>query len=525
MYLFPYPHFLENEYNRVSVPIDHSTAPQLPYICIYTFVSMEKIDFENYIDSVPKPNIEGGYTEGVEEDANVENVWKSASEILRTTIDKVQYNSWFTGVFLEDIRNGTAIFSCPNEFNRRRIEEDYKVLLKTALLKSTGQDLQLDFFIKHSSEDNKRNRYKYAQQESESIDLFTASENEQKRYQRALADSGLNPRYTFDNFIVGSHNRLAEAVAQAVVNEPGRAYNPVFIYGMTGVGKTHLMHAIGNELIKNNSSTKVVYVSIEQFLNEMIGAIQTRKTEDFRAKYRTVDLLIIDDVQFVETYPKTQEELFNTFNTLYHANKQIILASDRPPKEIRNITDRLRSRFEGGMVADIQPPDYETRVAILKHGMVEKKTTIPDDYVELIAKNIDSNVRELEGALNKVITLIKIGDNPTFEQVAKILKVDIESKRVKITPQKVIKSVSTVFDVSVTDIKGSRRTAYVALARQVVMYILRKELDLPLERVAKEVNRKDHTTVIHAYKQICEKVEKDSRFAEKIELCRRELTQ
>lgn len=486
---------------------------------------MQKIDFENYIDSVPKPKIEEGKVESTQNDIDVEDIWKSTSEILRTVIDNVEYKSWFTGVYLEDIRNGVAVFSCPNEFNRKRIEENYSSLIKTTLFKSTGQNLQLEFFIKPSTEENRKSRYKYAQQETQSVDLFTASENEKRMYEKALTDSRLNPKYTFDNFIVGSHNRLAEAVAQAVVKELGRAYNPVFFYGNTGVGKTHLMQAIGNELIKGNPGKKVVYVSIEQFLNEMIEAIRTKKNEEFRFKYREVDLLMIDDVQFVETYPKTQEELFHTFNTLYHANKQIILASDRPPKEIRNITDRLRSRFEGGMVADIQSPDYETRVAILKQGMIEKRFNVPDEYVDLIAKNIDNNVRELEGALNKVITLIRLGEKPTYEEVAKILQVDIESKRIKMSPQKVIKSVSTVFDVSVTDIKGNRRTAYVALARQVVMYILRKELDLPLERVAKEVNRKDHTTVIHAYKQITERVEKDSRFAEKIELCKRELTQ
>lgn len=485
---------------------------------------MEKFDPEKYIDNLPRPNIQSNRVEN-DNSIDIEEVWKIASEILRTVIDKLEYKSWFTNVYLEDIRNGIAVFSCPNEFNRRRIEENYASLLKNTMLKASGQNLELEFVIKMSSEENKKNRYKYAQQETQKIDLFTASEIEKEKYQRALADSRLNPRYTFDNFIVGSHNRLAEAVAQAVVKDPGRAYNPVFFYGNTGVGKTHLMQAIGNELIKDNPSKKVVYVSIEQFLNEMIESIRTKKNEEFRFKYREVDLLMIDDVQFVETYPKTQEELFHTFNTLYHANKQIILASDRPPKEIRNITDRLRSRFEGGMVADIQTPDYETRVAILKQGMIEKNINVPEEYIELIAKNIDNNVRELEGALNKVITLIRLGENMSYEEIARILQVDIESKRVKMSPQKVIKSVANIFDVSVTDIKGDRRTAYVALARQVVMFILREELDLPLERVAKEVNRKDHTTVIHACKQISERIEKDSRFAEKIELCKRELIQ
>ena len=486
---------------------------------------MDKIDFEKYMNSIPKPNIDEGRIESAQSSVDTDEVWKSVSEILRTNIDKVEYGSWFGKVYLEDIRNGTAVFSSPNDFNRRKIEEEYSGMLKAALLQVTGQNLQLEFFIKPDIQESKKNRYKFAQEEVQSIDLFSASENERKIYEKALAESFLSPRYTFENFVVGSHNRLAEAVAQAVVKEPGRAYNPVFFYGSTGVGKTHLMQAIGNELIKSNPKTKVVYVSVEKFLNDMIESIRAKKNEEFRSRYRETDLLIIDDVQFVENYPKTQEEIFNTFNTLYHANKQIILASDRPPREIKNITDRLRSRFEGGMVADIQKPDYETRLAILRQGMIEKKSNIPNEYMELIAKNIDGNVRELEGALNKVITLIRMGENPSYEEVAKMLQVDIESKRVKMNPQKVIKCVSGIFDVPITDIKGNRRTAYVALARQVVMYILRKELDLPLERVAKEVNRKDHTTVIHACRQISERVEKDSRFAEKIELCRRELAQ
>jgi chromosomal replication initiator protein len=270
------------------------------------------------------------------------------------------------------------------------------------------------------------------------MDLFSAVENEQKQYKKALSNARLNPKYTFDTFIVGSHNRLAEAVAQSVVLDLGNAYNPVFFHGNTGVGKTHLMQAIGNKIIKDDPTKKVVYVSIEQFLNEMIESIRTKKNEDFRAKYREVDLLMIDDVQFVETYPKTQEELFHTFNTLYQANKQIVLASDRPPKEIKNITDRLRTRFEGGMVADVQMPDYETRIAILKQIMLEKGVVVKDEYIDLIAKNIENSVRELEGALNKVITLVRMGENPTHQEVAKILQLDIASKRLKISPQKVL---------------------------------------------------------------------------------------
>jgi chromosomal replication initiator protein len=279
------------------------------------------------------------------------------------------------------------------------------------------------------------------------------------------------------------------------------------------------MQAIGNEILKKDPTKKVKYISIEQFLNEMVEAIRTKKNEDFRNKYRAVDLLIIDDVQFVETWESTQEELFHTFNTLYQANKQIILASDRPPKEIRNITDRLRSRFEGGMVADMQSPDYETRVAILRQALSDKNYTIPDEYVELIAKNLESNIRELEGALTKVVSLFKLGVEPTQEDVARLLQIDLETKRKRMTPKKIIDTVSEVFDVKPSEIKGKRRTAYIAQSRQVVMYILRTELEIPLEKVAQEVNRKDHTTVMHACEKIENLMEENPRIAKKIDNC------
>ena len=484
---------------------------------------MDKIDFEKYKGDLPKPDLKESTS--LESNIDTEDTWKIVSENLRMVLEKVDYNSWFSDTYLEDIRNGVATFSCKNDFQKLTIEKNFRSLLKRCLLQATGQNMEIEILVKsiEQKEEKPKDRYAYYERENRGMDLFSEAESSERKYQDAISKARLNPKYTFDTFVVGSHNRFAEAVAQAVINEPGKTYNPVFFYGNTGVGKTHLMQAIGNEILKQDSSKSVVYVSIEQFLNEMIEAIRTKRNEDFRSKYREVDLLIIDDIQFVETYPKTQEELFHTFNSLYQANKQIILASDRPPKEIKNITDRLRCRFEGGIVADIQIPDYETRVAILKQEMIEKNFKVSDEYIELIAKNIESSVRELEGAFNKVVTLMKLGENPTYEDVARILQVDIDSKRLKITPQKVIKCVSNVFDVPISDIKGSGRTAYVALSRQVVMYILRKELDLPLERVAKEVNRKDHTTVIHAFKQISEKIESDSRFAEKIEVCRREL--
>lgn len=482
---------------------------------------MDKVDFTEHLEKIPKPIIEENSNEYAEYDAD--ELWKSTKENLKLMVGGREFSGIFGNSYIENIQNNTVLISCDAAYKREKILKDYKTILKNALLKSSGRNFDIEINLREK-DSSPQERYVYHDPSgSQDFNLFTSVERETKEREDAIKKAQLNPRYLFSNFIVGSNNRLAAAVAEAVVKDLGSAYNPVFFYGNTGVGKTHLMQAIGNEILKENPNKKVVYISIEQFLNEMVEAIRTKRNEDFRNKYRAVDLLMIDDVQFVETYPRTQEELFHTFNTLYQANKQIILASDRPPKEIKNITDRLRSRFEGGMVADIQPPDYETRMAILKQAVIDKNINvgIPQEYLEMIAKNIETNVRELEGALTKVSSLIRLGLSPTREDVAKLLQIDIDSKRKRITPAKVISAVSDVFGVKSSEIKGSRRTAYVAQCRQIVMYILRRELSMPLEKVAKEVNRTDHTTVIHACEKIEKLYEKDSRIRAKLDECYR----
>ncbi len=488
---------------------------------------MDKIDFEKYADSIPNAEIKEGTI--LNQDLDVDDVWKIVNENLRMVLDRVEYDSWFSGTYLESIQNGVATFSCSNEFKRETILKDYNKFLQSCLTKATGQNLQIEIVIKSTESKEPKERYKFVTNTGNPvIDLFTKMEGDKRKYEDSVKKAKLNPRYTFKTFVVGSNNRLAEAVAQSVVSDienedMTKSYNPVFFYGSTGVGKTHLMQAIGNEVLRINPDRSVAYVSIEQFLNEMIEAIRTKKNEDFRAKYRDVDLLIIDDIQFVETYPKTQEELFHTFNTLYQANKQIILASDRPPRDIKSITDRLRTRFEGGMVCDIQPPEYETRFAILKQIMLEKRVEVPEIFLDLIAKNIENSVRELEGALNKVITLTKLGEVPSYEEVARILQVDIESKRRRVTPERLLEVVSSVFDISIRFLKSSRKTDNVATARQVAMYLLRTELELSLKSAAKTVGRKDHTTVMYACEMIPKKIKEDPGLAEKLEKCKRDL--
>lgn len=476
---------------------------------------MQKADFGSYIENIQNVG---------EENFNYEDIWKITKEHLKLTITNRVFQSLFANSYIENITNGVIQISCDSEYKREKILRDYKAILKQALTKSTGKSLDIEINVNKLIDTSGRSKYEYHDPQNDlTMDLFSESEKEQNLLKERLEESHLNQKYLFSNFVVGQNNRLAEAAAQAVVDNLGKAYNPLFFYGNTGLGKTHLMQAIGNELLRKEPNKKVIYVSIEQFLNEMVEAIRTKRNEDFRNKYRAVDLLIIDDVQFVEAYPRTQEELFHTFNALYQANKQIILASDRPPKDIKNITDRLRTRFEGGMVADIQPPDYETRLAIIRQVLEEKQMNIPNEYIELIAKNVESNVRELEGAVIKVSTLFQLGSTPTYEDVSRILQIDIDYKRKKITTAKVINTVAEVFDVKPSEIKGKRRTSYVSKCRQVVMYILRTELELPLERVAREVNRKDHTTVLHACEKIEKLMKKESRFNEKMQTCIRSL--
>ena len=488
---------------------------------------MDKIDFEKYAESIPKPEIRTDTQP--QQDIEVDDVWKIVTENLRMVLDRVEYDSWFAGTHLERVQNGVATLSCSNDFKRETILKDYNKFLQSCLTKATGQNLQIEIVVKQQEQSSPKERYRYATKTGNPIiDLFTKMEGDKRRYEEAVKNARLNPRYTFKSFIVGSNNRLAEAVAQSVVTDMeneglSKSYNPVFYYGSTGVGKTHLMQAIGNEVLRVNPDRKVSYISIEQFLNEMIEAIRTKKNEEFRTKYREVDLLIIDDIQFVEAYPKTQEELFHTFNTLYQANKQIILASDRPPREIKNITDRLRTRFEGGMVCDIQPPEYETRLAILKQILAEKKVSVPDAFLDLIAKNIETSVRELEGSLNKVITLTKLGEVPSYEEVARILQFDIESKRKRVTPERVIEVVANEFGISTRFLKSSRKTNGIATARQIVMYILRTELELSLKSIAKTVGRKDHTTVLHACEMVPKKLKNSNDLAQKYEKCKGEL--
>ncbi|MBP5204160.1 chromosomal replication initiator protein DnaA [bacterium] len=472
---------------------------------------MEKADFTYILDKAEDTD--------TKKSLNPDDVWKIAKEHLKLMIGSKTFGAIFRKVYIENIQNGVAQLSCDSDFKKQKILKDHLPSLKMALKKASNMNLEVELNVA-KEEPKKDSGYEYVDTgDNGQINIMSQIDMDNKKKEQMFQESNLNPKYLFSNFVVGANNKLAEAVAEGIVKDLGHYYNPFVIYGNSGMGKTHLMQAIGNEVLREDPTKRVLYISIEQFLNEMVEAIRTKTNQDFRNKYRRVDLLIIDDIQFVEDYPHTQEEFFHTFDELYQANKQIVLASDRSPQEIKKLSDRLRTRLLGGMTADIKTPDYETRVAILRQLIEENNATVDDKYVDFIAKNIQSSVRELEGAMKKVISLCQLGMPPTEETLAQMLQIDIDYKRKKIPSGKVISAVSEVFDVKPADIKGKGREAYVAECRQIVMYLLRTELEFPLEKVAKEVNRKDHTTVIHACKKIDEKREKDSRFNEKIEKC------
>jgi chromosomal replication initiator protein len=318
----------------------------------------------------------------------------------------------------------------------------------------------------------------------------------------------LNPRYTFDNFVVGSNNRLAHAASLSVAENPAHSYNPLFLYGGVGLGKTHLLHAIGNAC--HERGLNVLYVSSEEFTNDMINSIRMHTTQAFRDKYRSADVLLVDDIQFIAGKESTQEEFFHTFNTLHGQDKQIIVSSDRPPKAMVTLEERLRSRFEWGLAADIQPPDLETRLAILRSKSERTGRTIPDEILETIARRVQSNIRELEGALNRIVAFADLSGSPLTPQLAEVALADLLPQRRDLTAEQVVALVAEKFKVTVDQLIGRDRSREIALPRQVAMYLLRREVNVSLPQIGVALGGRDHTTVMYAIDQIANKIETDS---------------
>jgi len=435
---------------------------------------------------------------------NFSSIWEKSLKILENEISSVSYETWIKDIRPVVENENNYYFEVSNPLHKNIIDDRYKNTIKQSILKAysesgsslNSEDIHPIFLTK------------------EKLSLLDLKKT--RRPQVNPSDSynaTLNPGYSFDNFVVGSSNKFAHAASVAVAEAPGKSYNPLFLYGTTGLGKTHLMHAIGNFVVNEFSSAFVMYVTGETFTNELIASIasnQTGKNEQFRNKYRNVDVLLIDDIQFIAGKESTQEEFFHTFNSLYEANKQIIVSSDKPPKEIVTLEERLRSRFEWGLIADIQPPDYETRVAILmkkaKRFQESEHLDIPisEEIMHYIASKCDSNIRQLEGALQKVLAYARLNNAPVDIDLVKMILDEIIKEQVTkiITPQIIIQTVCEYFDLGSAEIKGTKKNREIAYPRQITRYIVRTLTDLSYPKIGEIFGGRDHSTVMHAEKKI-----------------------
>lgn len=437
---------------------------------------------------------------------NIADLWNNALANIEKKISKPSFDTWLKSTKAHSLQGDTLVVKAPNEFARDWLEERYSQLISGILYDITGEELGVKFIIPQN-------------QSEEEVDLpLPPKKKKREEEQQELPLTMLNPKYTFDTFVIGSGNRFAHAASLAVAEAPAKAYNPLFIYGGVGLGKTHLMHAIGHYVLDHNPSAKVVYLSSEKFTNEFINSIRDNKAGDFRDKYRNVDVLLIDDIQFLAGKEQTQEEFFHTFNTLHEESKQIIISSDRPPKEIPTLEDRLRSRFEWGLITDITPPDLETRIAILRKKAKAEGLDIPNEVMLYIANQIDSNIRELEGALIRVVAYSSlINKDINADLAAEALKDIIPSSKPKvITIHEIQRVVGEHFNVKLEDFKAKKRTKSVAFPRQIAMYLSRELTDFSLPKIGEEFGGRDHTTVIHAHEKISKMLQSDSQFEKQL---------
>ncbi len=431
-------------------------------------------------------------------------IWDAAQGDLKTKMGETIFATWIAPLKLVAQDNHNIHLEAPDQFFKDWVEKHYLELIREALKRQGLDNLLVKLVVSSSQKD---------------LSLPQASEINIKNTPATTGTANLNSRYTFDNFVIGPSNRHAHAYSLAVANSPAKTYNPLFIYGGVGLGKTHLIQAICHQ-IKSNTPTgvKICYVSSEKFTNELIDAIAHRSTAAFRQKYRSLDVLVIDDIHFIAGKESTQEEFFHTFNTLYDAHKQIVFSSDRPPKEITNLQERLVSRFGWGLATDIQPPDLETRVAILKKKIEREPVSVPDDVIFFIAQLIKTNIRELEGALIRTIAYSLLEESPVTLQLAKEVLKDLLKEPTKlITVDFIQRCVVEEFGVSLQDLKTKRRNKQIVLPRQIAMYLSRELTDLSLPEIGDLFGGKDHTTVLHSYNKVKEDLHRNPELKDRVE--------
>jgi chromosomal replication initiator protein len=431
-----------------------------------------------------------------------DEIWQAALGELQMEMTRATFDTWVKPTSLLSYEDGRFAISVPNAYAQEWMQNRLLSTVKRVLTGITGRSVEVKFVV-WSKEDNQGQ-----------VTLLNGIDDNPQQLNgnghtngRTPAASGLNPRYIFDTFVVGNSNRLAHAACQAVAERPAAQYNPLFLYGGVGLGKTHLLHAIGHVAATN--SLQVLYVSSEEFTNELINAIRAQNTSAFRDKYRTIDVLLVDDIQFIAGKESTQEEFFHTFNALHGNGKQLVMTSDRPPKALITLEDRLRSRFEWGLIADIQAPDFETRLAILRDKAESHGNAVPDNVLEFIARQVQSNIRELEGALNRVLAYARLTGSPLTPELAASALADLMVRPTTVTLDELVMTVADFYGISRDDLLGRGRNKELVHPRQVVMYLAREELQLTLPQIGESLGGRDHTTVIYGVEKITQSIDSD----------------
>ena len=424
-----------------------------------------------------------------------EQAWQAAQGQLQLEMPKAAYDTWVRGADFFSYEDGTFVISVKNAYARDWLENRLASTVVRILTGMMTRTVEVRFIV-------------WQDQEVEPANLEDLDIGEEEEPDTQINQT-LNSRYTFENFIVGASNRLAHAASLAVAENPAQAYNPLFLYGGVGLGKTHLLHAIGNYSAARGQ--QILYVSSEEFTNDLINAIRTHKTQAFREKYRRIDVLLIDDIQFIAGKESTQEEFFHTFNTLHGQDKQIIISSDRPPRALNTLEERLRSRFEWGLSADVQPPDFETRMAILRSKAERAGRKVPGEIIEVIARRVQSNIRELEGALTRVVAFVDLSGLPLTPKLVETALADLLPRRSKVEPDEVVEFVADAFGIDLERMLSRERTREVALPRQIAMYLLREESNISLPSIGEILGGRDHTTIMYGCDKIADLLERDDQ--------------
>mgnify|MGYP004505867999 CR=1 FL=1 len=424
---------------------------------------------------------------------NKDELLQKLKELLKSELSIISYETWILPLGIQSIEDNHIVFTITSEYQRDFIEVKFKSLIFNTLRFITNKEWTYSVVLVSNESENG----KVISDKASNVSDMELENNHQT----------LNPKYTFETFVVGNNNRFAHAAALAVGNEPGKSYNPLFIYGGVGLGKTHLMHAIGNRILENNSKSNILYVTSEKFTNQLINAIKDGKTEIFRNKYRNIDVLLIDDIQFIAGKERIQEEFFHTFNTLREDGKQIIISSDKPPRDIEFLEDRLKSRFEWGLLADISCPDYETRLAILRKKAQDENIIIEDSILSDIATKIDSNIRELEGVFNKIVARASLTHSSITIELAENIINEFKYENEKVISCDFIKeTVSKYFSINKDDLSGSKRSNDIAFPRQIAMYLCREIAGMSFPQIGADFGNRDHSTVMHGYNKISKEI-------------------